>query len=279
MQQSNDIAGPMILQLPPTTQAPAESLDMWAAGNQSLKRLCVIEGDSWYNYPVPGAIGIDEALRRNFGYAFYRRRYSNFGDTLENMTLGPNWPDVRSAIAASKPKVMLISGGGNDIAGPQFVSYVRHRQLSASPPMPIRQDSLDVLFRESFEPCLRKLSTDVLQASPETLIFMHGYAHAIPDGRFVNLIVTQIGPWLKPSFDVKEWLFGPLTIDGVAGLIDSFNELLADMARTLPNFVYVDLRPVVKSSDWVNELHLSNDGFARCADTIHQSILKRIPTW
>ena len=89
---------------------------------------------------------------------------------------------------------------------------------------------------------------------------MHGYAHALPDGRAVDLLVTKLGPWLKPSFDIKGWAF-PEARAAVAQIIDLYNDLLDHLAGDLPNFTHVDLRGVVNDGDWVNELHLSNDGF------------------
>jgi hypothetical protein len=242
----------------------------------ATSRLCVIEGDSWFNYPLPFAIGIDEALRRPpFGYTFARRRFSDYGDTLENMTLGPSWQDVKSAVQESQTRVLLFSGGGNDIAGPQFVSFLHHRALSDTP---VREESLRTTLEMSFEPCIRRMSQEVHDVSPQTQIFMHGYAHPLPDGRDIDLLFKRIGPWLKPSFDQKQWPFEPAKL-GVARIIDLFNELLARLAGELPNFTHVDLRPVVTDQDWENELHLDNDGFARCARAIDDSVRAKFPDW
>ncbi|HLL88360.1 MAG TPA: GDSL-type esterase/lipase family protein [Tepidisphaeraceae bacterium] len=240
-----------------------------------VQRMCVLEGDSWFNYPLPFATGVDEVLRRRHRYGFVRRRFSDFGDTLESMALGPNWPTVKQAVQDSQARVFLLSAGGNDFAGPELVAYLNHVQFGGRP---IRDASVRLLMDESFEPCIRRIAQDVQQVSPNTKIFMHGYAHALPNGRYVDLGFKRIGPWLKPAFDEKGWAYAPAK-EGVARLIDLYNERLAQLAAALPNFVYVDLRPIVGEADWVNELHLSNDGFARCADAIHNAVKAVFPNW
>ena len=252
----------------PAAASPAKTV-------RGVPRACVIEGDSWFNYPLPGAVGIDEALRRYHGYTFVRRRFSEAGDTLENMVLGPSWTDVKAAIAESGTRVLLFSGGGNDLAGPEFIGFLHHRELSSTP---ISEESFAALLRRSFEPCIRRMSAEVDAVSPATKIFMHGYAHAIPNGRFINLIVRRIGPWMKPSFDMKRWPLEPAR-QGVARLIDMYNELLARLENELPNFVYVDLRDSVGPGEWANELHPNDTGFRRCADRIHESVSEAVSGW
>jgi hypothetical protein len=191
------------------------------------------------------------------------------------MTLGPSWPDVESAIRESQARVFLFSGGGNDLAGPEFLGYLHHRALSDTP---VREESFRTVLRESFEPCIRRMSQAVADASPETRIFMHGYDYALPDGRSVNLIIRRFGPWLKPSFDIKGWGFEPARL-GVMRLIDMYNELLGRLADELPNFEYVDLRNTIRRNEWSNELHPNNAGFGRCADGIHDAVMRVVTDW
>ena len=64
--------------------------------------------------------------------------FAKAGDTLENMIYGtginrqfqrvnPTIELVLGRIHALQPKVVLFSGGGNDVAGDEFESYLNHK--------------------------------------------------------------------------------------------------------------------------------------------------------
>src|SRR5262245_52015362 len=96
--------------------------------------LVIAEGDSWFDYP-PG-LDILDLLHRNHGLRI--ERYSKAGYTLENMVYGTRLPTLFddatptiepliARIAQVKPRVFLFSGGGNDVAGDEFFSFLNHQ--------------------------------------------------------------------------------------------------------------------------------------------------------
>jgi hypothetical protein len=49
--------------------------------------------------------------------------------------------------------------------------------------------------------------------------------------------------------------------------------MLARVKEKYPeNFDFVDFRPHLQYSDWVNELHLKNSAFERCAQLLAQKV-------
>ncbi|MEJ2330716.1 MAG: hypothetical protein P8Z33_12850 [Gammaproteobacteria bacterium] len=92
----------------------------------------VAEGDSWFDYSVAG-LDIMDNLRRFFGYRIHN--VAEAGDTLDNMAWGtefrrrgwvrrrPPLEETLDAVQQYRPRVVLLSVGGNDVAGDEFSSY------------------------------------------------------------------------------------------------------------------------------------------------------------
>ena len=242
------------------------------------KETIVAEGDSWFDY-LPGTDLID-CLRNYHNYVI--DNYAKAGDTLENMIYGtginkhfervsPTIDKLLRRLGELKPKVFLFSGGGNDIAGEEFASYLNHKNSGLSV---LREqfanDMINKVFRKYFEDLIKKIA----QVSPQTHIVVHGYGHTMPTGEGVDLLFfTFAGPWLKPAltqkgiFDFNEQRYAAFT------MIDKYNEMLKDLAIKHQNFHHVDLRDMLNpDSDWVNELHLRNSAYARAAKRIHETI-------
>ncbi len=240
--------------------------------------IIVAEGDSWFDY-LPGTDVID-CLRIHQGYVI--ENFAKAGDTLENMIYGtginrqfqrvsPTIEIVLRRIGAVQPKVFLFSGGGNDVAGDEFESYLNHK-ASTLPALrePYVTDMLTVVFQKYFEDLIAKVAA----ASPATHILAHGYGHTVPTGRAVDfLFLTFVGPWLRPAL-ARKGIFDPIEQRAaVFALIDRFNVMLAALDQQHPNFHHIDLRDMLNpATDWANELHLRNSAFARVAQRIHEKI-------
>jgi hypothetical protein len=241
------------------------------------KRL-VAEGDSWFDY-LPGTDIID-CLRKHHGYSI--KNYARAGDTLENMIYGaeidrkfqrvePTIERVLQRIDKLKPQVFLFSGGGNDIAGEEFESFLNHNNSG----LPALRETyinnmINVVFKKYFEDLIHRVTA----VSPETNIVVHGYGNTVPTGVGVNVLFFRFaGPWLRPAL-AKKGIFDPQKQrKAVETMIDAFNDMLSQLDRSHPRFFHVDLRGMIDAdNDWVNELHLKNSAFARAADLIHEKI-------
>ncbi len=97
-----------------------------------------------------------------------------------------------------------------------------------------------------------------------------GYGHTVPTGLGVDvLFFTFAGPWLKPALAMKG-IFDLIEQRNAAfTLIDKYNAMLAELAAQHDKFHHVDLRSMIDpGNDWVDELHLCNNAFARVAQRI-----------
>lgn len=236
------------------------------------------EGDSWFDYPV--GTDLIDCLRNLFDYDI--ESFAQAGDTLENMIYGTGItrdfqreePQIRKVllrIEQVKPKVFLFSGGGNDVAGDEFGSYLNHK-LSGLPSF--RQEFAVQMINVIFRRYLEGLIEAVALRSRDTHIVTHGYGRTIPTGKGVNLLFfTFAGPWLRPALVQKAILDGAEQQSIVFKIIDLYNDMLAGLAAAHPNFHCVDLRPILDPhTDWANELHLTNSAYARAARKIHNTI-------
>lgn len=241
----------------------------------------VAEGDSWFDY-LPGTDLID-CLRMHHGYSI--KNYADAGDTLENMVYGtkfksgsylPSKPTIFSVlrkIEHIKPKVFLFSGGGNDIAGDEFGSFLNHAETGLPP---LRNEYVDYMINNVFKKCCEDLISKVATVSPQTHIIMHGYGYTAPTGKAVSLLGFKFaGPWLRSALTEKRILDADIQARTVKVMIDSYNEMLKSLDKKYSFFHHVDLRPIIDANDdWVNELHLKNSAYARAADRIRDVILE-----
>src|SRR4030042_3631142 len=97
-----------------------------AAARQPKLGLLIAEGDSWFDYPFCDVLEVLESQ----GYEI--ESVAHKGDNLEDMAHDPGqverltkaFEKVREQ--GKKPKAILLSGGGNDIAGDEFKKLINH---------------------------------------------------------------------------------------------------------------------------------------------------------
>jgi hypothetical protein len=244
------------------------------------ERLIVAHGDSWFDYPI--GTDIVDCLRKFHGYRVIN--HAQAGDTLENLVYGTRFnptqgyralpsrfEDVLDDLRRHKAKVLLFSGGGNDVAGEEFAQFLEHADANLGPFRRAHAEHvICVFFRRVLSDMIRRAS----DASPGVQIFTHGYGYPKPDGRGIGLAIglSFIGPWLRPALAAKR--IDPAT-DGVAivgELIDMFNDMLAVVSQEHANVHHLDLRPVIGKGAraWINELHVRNSVYASIADLFDQ---------
>jgi hypothetical protein len=256
----------------------AQSEPVMAMAARSVdEEVIVAEGDSWFDYR-PG-LDILDHLKRDYRMKIVK--LARAGDTLENMVYGtevgvgfrhlPSQADYTLAeLSRLRPGVLLLSGGGNDIAGHEFESFLNHTSARGAV---LREKAVEAWMEEFARPAIEGYLERVRSVSPRTVVVMHGYARPIPDGRAVIefLGMKFIGPWLRPALARKRIDFATGRA-AVGQLIDRYNDLLADIARGNTKFRHVDLRDLVTPADWVNELHLSNLAYRRVAGRVAEVV-------
>lgn len=267
------------MEAPPAPPTEHMMLAAAAAGGAATKGWIVAEGDSWFDYP--GSDVLDWLQQFGFDVESVARA----GDRAEMMAFGRGQLDkfaiaIEKVIARApdrKPRAILLSGGGNDIAGAEFGVLLNH---AGSPRQGLNdsivtgviderlQDSYEHIINKVTELCRRMVGTPVP-------IALHGYGYVIPDGDGVLGGFGPLpGPWLRPGFIEKG--FGDLAGNKATmkKLMDRFNDMLARVAAKFPHVRYVDLRGLLPAEKkvWANELHPKPPGFKLAAEAIARVI-------
>ena len=236
------------------------------------------EGDSWFDYPGIFGGGVIPRLEDLLGVPILNM--AKAGDEVRFM-LGVDQRNqlakrLRDGCPAGGPwDALLFSGGGNDIVDNPMALWIRDYDPNATPAQQINQPRYDAalaLVRAGYEDLIAMRD----QISPTTHLFFHGYDFAIPDGRGV----CHLGPWLKPTFDLRGFpATGPMRFEVVKAMLTQFARLLGTLTAGLAGVTIIqtqNILPVQKSS-WHNELHPSRAGFDSIAGVFHQALKTNFP--
>ena len=266
----------------------------FAAGAKSSATapVLVAQGDSWFAYPFYNVL---RYLEWEHGYRIESTAHN--GEWLETMAydreqltdLALLFRKLRDH--GTKPRAILLSGGGNDIAGQQLTVLLNHRDSGLSPlDATVVEEMIAVRLRRDMTALIgavKGLSSDYFGDS-NIPIFIHGYSRPVPDGRgYLGGWGPLPGPWLRPAFDSKGYDYDdPLRQDekaatlAIAALIDRYNTVLDEIShqpgitnvhlvRTL-DLLTNDLRKY--KEDWGNEMHPTQAGFKKVANRFAEEI-------
>jgi hypothetical protein len=247
-----------------------------AAGGQERTGVLVAEGDSWFDYPWHDVLRM---LEDRHGYDV--ESVAHRGDTVESMAYTGQLEEFARVIEKllrqnSVPDAILLSGGGNDIAGDQFQMLINHaRAAHAGLNDQVVDGVIDVRVFDAYVTILSAV-TEVCRQRTGTVvpIVIHGYDYSVPDGRGVLGGWGPLpGPWLQPGLREKGFDDLAACLDLVATLIDRFNAMLrrVTVVPALAHVRYLDLRGTLPNGAtyktwWANELHPTERGFATVAD-------------
>lgn len=252
-----------------------------AAGAAGPIRL-VAMGDSWFDFSLPFHHDVIDVLSDRYGYEI--QNVAKAGACVYELAYGTLdesfWSGVRSRpsqleeivgkIAEFRPQGILLSGSGNDFAGPEFIIFLHHL---AARPNGVNEGVVDSVFRTDIEPAYRRMIEVLIGATRRAglgrvPILVHGYDYAFPDGRSaLNLGVKKVGPWLAPSMLAKgypnESAADMAQRRGILRkVVDALYGMLARLAKAYPQVRVVDVRGTLPTLNlWHDELHPTDPGF------------------
>lgn len=246
-------------------------------GQSSKSRLLVAEGDSWFDYLWEDILTL---LESEHGYDV--EDVAHYGDRIEDMAYSDrqltNFTKTIDKLLEQgrEPKAILISGGGNDLAGDEFHILLDHKK---SPNPGLNEMVLKGIVEQRIRNAYIALLSSVTEVCERRLnrkipILVHGYGYAVPDGRGYWIGGWAMpGPWLKPGFDMKGFEIRNKNTITVRKLIDRFNEMLIDLTnlQKFSHVTHVDLRKILKNDNnwkdwWENELHPTEKGFLKVTE-------------
>jgi len=243
--------------------------------------LLLAEGDSWFDYPFHDIL---EELEQRFNYT--TESVAHRGDRVEEMVYDEGPLDrlasriEKLARAERRPKAILLSGGGNDIAGDALTVLLNHSR-SGLPPLSeqvvagLIQERLRVAII-SLAAAATELCRQSFAGAPTIPILIHGYDYPVPDGRgYLGGLWMFPGPWLEPGFRRKGYLDLAERCRVMESLIDRFNVVLSEIAGSpgLEHVRHLDLRGTLSNALkgrgyrawWNDELHPTARGFVAVA--------------
>ncbi len=251
-------------------QVPTERRGLF--GSKKTAGVLIAEGDSWFDYPMQDVLRLLED-----DHLFNVESVAHKGDCLEDMAHSKGQFEefarrLEKLLRDNKvPRAILLSGGGNDIAGDEFALLLNHA-ASTLPPFneDIVRGVIDVRLKEAYASMISGLTAISKSYLGRPIpIITHGYDYPVPDGRgFMGGWWQLPGPWLKPGFHRKGHADQAKNTLLIVQLIDRFNTMLATVSA-LPEFAhvhYLDLRGTLKhdatyKKHWANEMHPNATGF------------------
>ena len=262
--------------LPVAAAAGAVVAEATAAAGTPLQVFA--EGDSWFDYPVPlfGG-GVIPRLEKRCGIPILN--LAKAGDEVRNMLGVEERKVIITQLQNGSPAggawdAFLFSGGGNDIVGNPMALWVQDFDATVPAANLLSQTRFNAalqLVMAGYEDLIKLRDT----LSPTTHLIFHGYDFAIPDGRGI----CGMGPWLKPTFDLRGFPSMLPRVQVVNSMLQQFvaklQQLVANHQRITLLNTQGTLSPV--TSSWHNELHPSKDGFNKIADVFHASIRTLFP--
>jgi len=276
--------GPMHLRIQAIT---AEGVAVAQPAVTSTAGVLIAEGDSWFDYPFHDVL---EELEDRHAYDI--ESVAHHGDPIEDMAYSGNQLEeltrriekvLRRGIL---PKAILLSGGGNDIAGTEFGMLLNHahsaiRGLNVS----IVEGVINQRIRAAYITILGAVTQICQQKAGKVLpILIHGYDYPVPDGRgFLGGWGPLPGPWLEPGFREKGFENLQQRITIAHDLIERFNTMVEAMPTLsgLEHVRFVDLRNTLRTDTqykdwWANELHPTEPGFHAIAEKF-AAVLSALP--
>jgi hypothetical protein len=235
------------------------------------------EGDSWFDYPpflFKG--GIIPRLESRLGVPILN--LAKAGDEVRFMLGVEQRKRLAECLTDGCPAggpwdVLLFSGGGNDIVDNPMALWVRDWDPTVPPATLINQPRFDAalaLVRAGYE----DLITLRDRLSPNTHLVFHGYDFAIPDGRGI----CHLGPWLKPTFDLRGFPTRAAAFAVVQAMLKQFAAMLAALAAH-PKVTFINGQGTLAQNPgaWHNELHPDRDGFEKFAELFYQQLRPLFP--
>jgi hypothetical protein len=243
-----------------------------AVGAAQTAGVLIAEGDSWFDYPLNDVLRMLEDH-----HAYEVESVAHKGDRVEEMAYGLGQLEeltrtleklLRQSVI---PKAILLSGGGNDVAGDEFGMLLDHTRS----PLPGFNDQIvtgiiDQRVKLAYVTILSAVTQICEQRLNRKLpILLHGYDYPVADGRgFAGGGWFLPGPWLEPGFREKGYAKMVERIRLMKQLIDRFNAMLKDITTMteFPHVTYINLRNTLSTGAnykqyWANELHPTEKGF------------------
>lgn len=275
------------------------------------KPCLLMQGDSWFEYPVFLKDISDHLLERYNAYS-----HSAAGAKLQDMVTNAEYKQAFRTLVTWKrpPKAILVSGGGNDLVGDNFHKLLIKKTAEHDDPLEhLKKENLEKTINVlisyykniigDIEKELNNLKNSNAKLDIPLNFIFHSYGYGIPEPQDVLFDVPPVDGWTGKPLRAA----GVRSPKGQAAIIkhiiDAYHDALVALsneveARKGPSSVrVVDSRNVVPNvsarqtgaingvmswiaqpkAGWNDELHPNDQGFSLVAAKFEAEIAK-IPT-
>ncbi len=228
----------------------------------------VSEGDSWFQYPHPKVLDIIDHLSNHCAI----RSVGAAGDEVINYY---KEQEYLKAVRREQPDFFLISGGGNDILGPEFEGFLRD-DLRDDLKIESKDDLVSFMNAAFFTKLdkvietYQKIYDSIFKEFPDLQILIHGYDYIIP------LDQTNKG-WLGRYMIKKNMTIQENRRKLIKYLLVEFNDRMETLANQYDHVHYIDVRESVKDDRWYDEIHPDSEGFEIVANKFLDKIKELQP--
>lgn len=248
----------------------------------------VAVGDSWFDYPY---FDVLKLLEDEHGYDVHSA--AHYGDAIEQMAYqGGQLDKFARCLEKVKyyggvPKAVLISGGGNDIAGDGFGMLLNNFNSAIKG---LNMEVVDGVLNQRVFLAYKSIIASINYLCQQYFgkripILIHGYDYPVPDGRgFLTGWGPLPGPWLRPGFEQKHFTQLSENVGLMKELMDIFHRMLLRLVEEpeIKDVHYIDLRGVLSyeltdskyEKWWDNELHPTEIGFRLVANKFATELAK-----
>ncbi|HYF15697.1 MAG TPA: hypothetical protein VD971_11570 [Phycisphaerales bacterium] len=255
-----------------------------AIGLDAKGRLRLLaEGDSWFDYPARGGVAlpgvIDEGVIPELQSMLSGKarilNLAHYGDEIRGMMSCGQQERLREALvdrSLGTFDAILISGGGNDIAGDQFSLWLNkfEGQSWQQAMHNTRFENVLDIVRIGFEELVALRN----ELAPQAWIFANAYDLPRVSGRGV----CGQGPWLKPSLEFRGWKNPDDQFNIVSDMLRRFRDAVASFASTGNRFVVVETQGTLDpDTEWANEIHPTKAGFRKVAGRFRDALAQVFP--
>lgn len=227
------------------------------------------EGDSWFSYWIPG----NGNLINRFDQDIWKDRYTLLclaypGDEAIKMVDGRSRRELEETLKAySTIKLLLFSGGGNDIAARNLLKMLRPDCSGAKNYRTCFRDGQPGQRLAEIQGAYRELVAIRDRCRPGAVIVTHNYDYAVLGRKLLWMA------WLEPYMQLAR-VPKKFREDIVAVIIDGFEEMLSSLQG--PGFEFVKTSGTLRKTDWANELHPNLNGFRKLARRFRKTLLKHL---
>lgn len=221
----------------------------------------VAEGDSWFLHPL-----IDDVIDQLSGGQQPRMAIKSFAGAGEMLSTMWRVNKLLDAAEMEGARIMLLSGGGNDVLGDQFPAFLNSWTADNG-------RGVGRLLNENFETKLRHLrsiyeqvASEARRKVPRAVLVTHCYDYVRPGVEKPDAAKFEAkGKWLGKHLDAAGITNSEERNDLLRHVIDRFYDDVLGTISNERNVLRVDTRGSVGNHEWYDEIHPDGSGFSAVA--------------